>query len=169
MKKFRKGDLIALKSNPGFIYIVDEFDGKEWLGTSHEGHIYERTIGTSGCHLGNKPKEWRVVKRADSKKDQRIEELEKQLESGDEALKDALNSAAEQAKKMDAVLLDRDLAMLEAGYVSLERLRRNTMAPMTQMVYGVARQTEVGMRLRKPNGGSDSSYLGVFLDKMKGD
>lgn len=170
MKKFRTGDTIAMKSDPRYVYIVGEHNGKEWMGKAHPDHVHftRAGCGTGGCHLGKDPKHWRVVERAASKKDERIKVLEAQLEARDGAAKEALEQAADQKQKNDMVLLDRDLAMLEAGYVSLERLRRNTMAPMDVIMYGGVRHTEVQMRLRKPVNGSDSVYLGAFLDAMKG-
>lgn len=170
MKKFRKGDVIALKSTPNFIYTVDEFDGKEWRGTSHPDHVYYANTDSSnhsGCHLGKNPEDWRVVKRGPGKKDQRIETLTKQLDAQNKSIKELSEKAAEALERFEQKQLDFDLAMLGTGYVSLAQLRRHTLRDVLRSYDGVSPFSLVRLDLKHPVVGADGEkYMTEFLSQL---
>lgn len=163
MKKFRKGDKIALKSNYGYKYIVTR-KGEDgvWHGTVAPDHVDYNGLfpPKREAYLGNKPKNWRLVERAQSEKDKRTAELVAAVKRSEE-------SFHEQRGKQEVVDYDRDLEMLQAGWVSIERLRRNTLADVTKSYDGRSPFMIVEMRLKQnaqPN--LDGSYIGAVVQKL---
>lgn len=170
MKKFRKGDVIALKKDPKFIYVADHpsGDGGYWRGTVHPDHIMYRAWGDqSNCLLGKDPKAWKVIERGPSKKDQRIETLTKQLEVQNKSIKELSEKAAEALERFEQKQLDFDLAMLGTGYVSLAQLRRHTLRDVMRSYDGVSPFSVVRLDLKHPVKGADGEkYMTEFLRQL---